>query len=293
MKKISLIIFVLGFCLLAACGNDNDVKKDEQNNEQKETTKSNSNKKSDKKDTETEDQKQEEQKEQEKQADKTSEKKSDSNIKEKDLEEKATKKTEIDKKKKESEVTQAKPVTSTISESEFNKSNTLPITGGNVVTVYNSNNPKLLSFGPLNITISKYKVESVVGSDKQIDAYSPESYLGRRDGYVITLDVIIENTTNSSITYKADHLTLNGKDISKGGSKENFIPNDKVLNNTNDEFPSMSKKEGYITYMLNEEDFAKIKQSTTLTASNPNDFNSPSIDVTVKNDITTNFPINK
>ncbi|HAO6504318.1 TPA: DUF5068 domain-containing protein, partial [Listeria monocytogenes] len=179
----------------------------------------------------------------------------------------------------------AVPATSSISQTTFNQSTTLPITGGNVTTVYNSTSPKMFFFGPLNVTISKYKVESVVGSDKQIDAYSPESYLGRRDGYVVTLDVIIQNTTNSTVSYKADHISLNGKGISKGGSLENFIPVDKQLNHTSAVFPKMAKQEGYITYMLNNEDYEKLKEDTTITANNPNDFNSPAIKGTTKGNI--------
>lgn len=44
--------------------------------------------------------------------------------------------------------------------------------------------------------------------------------------------------------------------------------------------------------MLNWEDFNKLKQSTTLTASNPNKYNS-SIDVTAKGNNILNFLIGK
>nr|WP_246414930.1 DUF5068 domain-containing protein [Listeria farberi] len=203
------------------------------------------------------------------------------------------KKEEATQKSEKSTETKAVPAESSISLATFNKSATLPITGGNVTTVYTNTSPKMLFFGPLNITISKYKVESVTGSDKQIDAYSPESYLGRRDGYVITLDIIIQNTTNSTINYKADHISLNATGISKGGSLENFIPIDKQLNHTREAFSGMTKQEGYITYMLNEEDYEKLKQDTTLIANNPNDFNSPAIKVTTKGNMSLKFPISK
>lgn len=287
MKKISLIMLVIGLSILTACGtSDNDKKVEEKETEvaKKETNKESNKKAAD--DTAEKDQEQTNKTTEQEQTDKAEENSSADDQTTSDEENK----TETEK---ETETTPPKAATSAISQSEFAESATLPITGGTVTTVYTGTNPQQAFFGPLNITISKYKVESVVGSDKQIDAYSPESYLGRRDGYVITLDVIIENTTNATIDYKADRMLLNGKNISNGGSKENFVPNDKMLNNSSDEFPSMSKKEGYITYMLNQEDFDKLKQSTTLTVSNPNEYNSPAIDVTEKGNITLNFPISK
>lgn len=283
MKKISVIFLVLGVCLLTACGTDDNEKKANQKETEvaKKETNDKSNKKAADQTTEKEPDQIDKTKEKEQtQTDKSTEKKSEEDNNETDA-------------AKESEAVKPTAATSTISLNEFNESATLPITGGVVTTVFTGTNPKIAVFGPLNITISKYRVESVVGSDKEIDAYSPESYLGRRDGYVITLDVIVENTTNSTIVYKTDHTLLNGTGISKGASKENFIPNDKILNNSSDEFLGKSKKEGYITYMLNQEDFDKLKQSTTLTANNPNDFNSPAISGTIKGNITLEFPISK
>ncbi|AIS62318.1 MULTISPECIES: DUF5068 domain-containing protein [Listeria] len=284
MKKVSLIFVVIGICLLTACGTDNDEKKAEpkETDVAKNDMNENSNKKATEKTNENE----------QGQTDKSSEKEQEQpseTIEKKTDEATGTNGTE----KKESKPVQQTAAVSSISLSEFNESATSPITGGEVTTVYTGTNPKYAFFGPLNITISKYKVESVAGSDKQIDAYSPESYLGRRDGYVITLDVIVENTTNSTITYKTDRMSLTGKDISKGASKENFIPTERILNNSSDEFPSMTKKEGYISYMLNQEDYDKLKQSTKLTANNPNDFNSPAIEGSVKGNITLDFLINK
>ncbi|ECL7895529.1 DUF5068 domain-containing protein [Listeria innocua] len=285
VKKLSLVLLILGISLLTACGGGNEDNADKK--EQKETSK---NTEVEKNNTKKPNSKENTDKSTEKPQEKTEDtpEKNEASIKnEQHNKEETTQKAENKTEKK------AVPATSSISQTTFNQSTTLPITGGNVTTVYNSTSPKMFFFGPLNITISKYKVESVVGSDKQIDAYSPESYLGRRDGYVVTLDVIIQNTTNSTISYKADHISLNGKGISKGGSLENFIPVDKQLNHTSVVFPGMTKQEGYVTYMLNNEDYAKLKQGTTITANNPNDFNSPAVKGTTKGNITVNFPISK
>ncbi|EBF5115169.1 DUF5068 domain-containing protein [Listeria monocytogenes] len=279
MKKLNLIFLILGISLLTACGGGNEDKADKK--EQKETSKNTEIEKSNSKKTNSKEKT-------DKSTEKVQEKTEDTSEKnEQPNKEETPQKAENNTEKK------AVPATSSISQTTFNQSTTLPITGGNVTTVYNSTSPKMFFFGPLNVTISKYKVESVVGSDKQIDAYSPESYLGRRDGYVVTLDVIIQNTTNSTVSYKADHISLNGKGLSKGGSLENFIPVDKQLNHTSAVFPKMAKQEGYITYMLNNEDYEKLKEDTTITANNPNDFNSPAIKGTTKGNITLNFPISK
>ncbi|EAD0723688.1 DUF5068 domain-containing protein [Listeria monocytogenes] len=279
MKKLNLIFLILGISLLTACGGGNEDKADKK--EQKETSKNTEIEKSNSKKTNSKEKTDKSTEKAQEKTEDTSEKNEQPNKEE--TPQKAEKNTEK----------KAVPATSSISQTTFNQSTTLPITGGNVTTVYNSTSPKMFFFGPLNVTISKYKVESVVGSDKQIDAYSPESYLGRRDGYVVTLDVIIQNTTNSTVSYKADHISLNGKGISKGGSLENFIPVDKQLNHTSAVFPKMAKQEGYITYMLNNEDYEKLKEDTTITANNPNDFNSPAIKGTTKGNITLNFPISK
>lgn len=279
VKKLNLIFLILGISLLTACGGGNEDKADKK--EQKETSKNTEIEKSNSKKTNSKEKT-------DKSTEKVQEKTEDTSEKnEQPNKEETPQKAENNTEKK------AVPATSSISQTTFNQSTTLPITGGNVTTVYNSTSPKMFFFGPLNVTISKYKVESVVGSDKQIDAYSPESYLGRRDGYVVTLDVIIQNTTNSTVSYKADHISLNGKGLSKGGSLENFIPVDKQLNHTSAVFPKMAKQEGYITYMLNNEDYEKLKEDTTITANNPNDFNSPAIKGTTKGNITLNFPISK
>lgn len=279
VKKLNLIFLILGISLLTACGGGNEDKADKK--EQKETSKNTEIEKNNSKKTNSKEKTDKSTEKAQEKTEDTSEKNEQSNKEE--TPQKAEKNTEK----------KAVPATSSISQTTFNQSTTLPITGGNVTTVYNSTSPKMFFFGPLNVTISKYKVESVVGSDKQIDAYSPESYLGRRDGYVVTLDVIIQNTTNSTVSYKADHISLNGKGISKGGSLENFIPVDKQLNHTSAVFPKMAKQEGYITYMLNNEDYEKLKEDTTITANNPNDFNSPAIKGTTKGNITLNFPISK
>lgn len=279
VKKLNLIFLILGISLLTACGGGNEDKADKK--EQKETSKNTEIEKNNSKKTNSKEKTGKSTEKAQEKTEDTSEKNEQPNKEE--TPQKAEKNTEK----------KAVPATSSISQTTFNQSTTLPITGGNVTTVYNSTSPKMFFFGPLNVTISKYKVESVVSSDKQIDAYSPESYLGRRDGYVVTLDVIIQNTTNSTVSYKADHISLNGKGISKGGSLENFIPVDKQLNHTSAVFPKMAKQEGYITYMLNNEDYEKLKEDTTITANNPNDFNSPAIKGTTKGNITLNFPISK
>lgn len=108
-----------------------------------------------------------------------------------------------------------------------------------------------------------------------MDPYSPESYLANQDGFVVTADVIVENTSASSINYLAERIQINGGGISKGASLENFVPTAYQLSgNTaaHNIFPAKSKREGAITYMLNKDNYYTLVHLTKLIVPNPNDF---------------------
>ncbi|WP_051999203.1 DUF5068 domain-containing protein [Listeria cornellensis] len=108
-----------------------------------------------------------------------------------------------------------------------------------------------------------------------MDPYSPESYLANQDGFVVTADVIVENTTASNINYLAERIQINGGGISKGASLENFVPTAYQLSGSpsaHNMFPAKSKREGAITYMLNKENYYTLVHLTKLIVPNPNDF---------------------
>lgn len=157
----------------------------------------------------------------------------------------------------------------------FKQSAVAPKTGGTVSLVYLNTTPQTADFGPLKVTVKQYKLESVTGANKKMDPYSPESYLANQDGFVVTADVIVENTTASNINYLAERIQINGGGISKGASLENFVPTAYQLlgsPSAHNMFPAKSKREGAITYMLNKQNYYTLVHLTKLVVPNPNDF---------------------
>ncbi|WP_118907654.1 DUF5068 domain-containing protein [Listeria weihenstephanensis] len=157
----------------------------------------------------------------------------------------------------------------------FKQSAVAPKTGGTVALINLNTQPQTADFGPLKVTVKQYKVESVTGANKKMDPYSPESYLANQDGFVVTADVIIENTTTSNINYLAERIQINGGGVSKGASLENFVPTAYQLSGSTASqttFPAKSKREGAITYMLNKENYYTLVHLTKLVVPNPNDF---------------------
>lgn len=157
----------------------------------------------------------------------------------------------------------------------FKRSAVAPKTGGTVSLVYLNTTSQTADFGPLKVTVKQYKLESVTGANKKMDPYSPESYLANQDGFVVTADVIVENTTASNINYLAERIQINGGGISKGASLENFVPTAYQLSGSpsaHNMFPAKSKREGAITYMLNKQNYYTLVHLTKLTVPNPNDF---------------------
>ncbi|EUJ22675.1 hypothetical protein PGRAN_12004 [Listeria grandensis FSL F6-0971] len=165
--------------------------------------------------------------------------------------------------------------TFSLSADGFKQSAVASKTGGTVSLVYLNTTPQTADFGPLKVTVKQYKLESVTGANKKMDPYSPESYLANQDGFVVTADVIVENTSASSINYLAERIQINGGGISKGASLENFVPTAYQLSgNTaaHNIFPAKSKREGAITYMLNKDNYYTLVHLTKLIVPNPNDF---------------------
>ncbi|MBA3927858.1 DUF5068 domain-containing protein [Listeria rustica] len=182
-----------------------------------------------------------------------------------------TSKTEIAKKPAAAATTAA----FSLSTDGFKQSAVAPKTGGTVSLVYLNTTPQTADFGPLKVTVKQYKLESVTGANKKMDPYSPESYLANQDGFVVTADVIVENTTANNINYLAERIQINGGGISKGASLENFVPTAYQLSGSpsaHNIFPAKTKREGTITYMLNKQNYYTLVHLTKLVVPNPNDF---------------------
>ncbi|MBC2117365.1 DUF5068 domain-containing protein [Listeria booriae] len=176
----------------------------------------------------------------------------------------------------------------------FKQSAVAPKTGGTVSLVYLNTTPETADFGPLKVTVKQYKLESVAGANKKMDPYSPESYLANQDGFVVTADVVIENTSASNINYLAERIQINGGGISKGASLENFVPTAYQLSGSatsHNIFPAKSKREGAITYMLNKDNYYTLVHLTKLVVPNPNDFADKALPVKTTKAIDLDFRI--
>lgn len=162
-----------------------------------------------------------------------------------------------------------------ISKAAFSTSNVLPITGGEVTTVYGNYSPSFIKdFNSLVVRINQYKVERVQNPTKEMDVYSPESYM-KKGGYVVTLDVSIFNKTTKNITYKAEQINLVGKSKSTGGSLDNFIPNNYHLTGSTADpyvFSPGKTAEGFITYMMDDTKYADFKASPSVAVPSPGVF---------------------
>ncbi|TDR54778.1 DUF5068 domain-containing protein [Paenilisteria rocourtiae] len=188
---------------------------------------------------------------------------------------KATETPKKDTTKKSAEAIAPKAGNFSLSAEGFKQSAVAPKTGGTVSLVYLNTTPETADFGPLKVTVKQYKLESVTGANKKMDPYSPESYLANQDGFVVTADVIIENTSASNVNYLAERIQINGGGISKGASLENFVPTAYQLSGSpsaHNIFPAKSKREGAITYMLNKQNYYTLVHLTKLAVPNPNDF---------------------
>lgn len=174
----------------------------------------------------------------------------------------------------------AKPAVKTISgpqisKATFQTSNVLPITGGQVETVSGNYNPSFIKgFNSLVVRVNQYKVERVQNPTKEIDVYSPESYM-QNGGYVVTLDVSIFNETTKNIMYKAEQISLVGASKSTGGSLDNFVPsNYHLTGSTADPYVFSPGKtvEGYITYMMDDAKYEDFKAKPSIAVPSPSKF---------------------
>ncbi|WP_099223121.1 DUF5068 domain-containing protein [Listeria costaricensis] len=185
--------------------------------------------------------------------------------------------------------------TFSLSTTGFQVSNVLPVTGGTVKTTYLSSSPSFVKdFDNLVITVNQYKVESVQGATKQIDAADPTSFLQNQDGYVVTLDVSIKNKTGQDITYKPDMINLVGASELTGGSLDNFVPSSYHLIGSEADpyvFTAGKTARGLLTFMMNNSKFEDLAKNSRIAVPSPS-----KIDANLKNqgdpnDVVASFPV--
>lgn len=185
--------------------------------------------------------------------------------------------------------------TFSLSTSGFKTSNVAPVLGGNVTTTYLSSTPSFQKiFQNLTIEINQYKVEHVVNADKNVSASNPESFLANKNGYVITLDISIKNTSTKDKMYKADQISLVGANEFAGGSLDNFVPsNYHLIGSKSDPYNFTAGKtaRGLLTFTMTEDVYNDIASNPKIGVPNPDKFDSTISQDKAGDDIVVAFPV--
>ncbi|WP_163652476.1 DUF5068 domain-containing protein [Listeria sp. PSOL-1] len=285
MKKVSLVSLLLLLSLFAvACGNKSEDKsksssestpKESQKNEQ------NSNKDSDESKKEEQKSSTDNSQEEQKQADSKNNKTNDS--------------ADANQTNEDNKAAKQKAATSfSLSTEGFKVSNLLPVVGGTVRTAYLNSTPALKKdFGNLVFEINQYKVEHVKNATKQVPQTTPESYLAKREGYLVTIDLTVKNKTSKNIMYKPDMINIKSATQSAGGSMDNFVPSAFHLSGSKDPYQFLAGKStrGLVTYMLDVPKYNALKKETKIVLPNPNSIDSNSPKSTDSKDAVLNFKI--
>lgn len=288
LKKYGAIsLLIIAMLALAACGNTDKTEKNtdkektaktEESQKTKEKTKEKIQKKATEKKEENTSEKATEKKESaNKSSNQQASKKENSTNKQTSKKEKTTKKNTPTNKS--SNTTQKAKFS--LSSNGFKVSNVEPILGGNVSNVYLDNKASFIKiFRNLTIKINQTKVEKILSPTKKVAASDPESYLNGKDGYVVTLDVSIQNRSSKDVIYKANQISLMNGSKSVGGSLDNFVPSSYMLSGSSKDpfvFAPHKTARGLITYTMDAATYNSIKNNTKIGVINPDSF-----DTTVK-----------
>lgn len=182
-----------------------------------------------------------------------------------------------------------------LSASGFKVSNVQPVLGGEVTTTYLSSSKSFQKdFESLTLSINQYKVEHVVGANKEVSTSNPESYLANKNGYVITLDISIKNRATTDKMYKADQISLLGSSKSVGGSLDNFVPSSFHLSGSSADpynFSAGKTARGLLTFTMDEETYNNIAKNSQIGVPDPSRFDSSSTKNSSQDNIIAPFPI--
>ncbi|MBC2127226.1 DUF5068 domain-containing protein [Listeria marthii] len=177
----------------------------------------------------------------------------------------------------------------------FKTSNVSSVLGGTVTTTYLSSSPSFEKiFEYLTIEVNQYKVEHVVGANKSVSASNPESYLANKNGYVITLDLSIKNTSSKDKMYKADQITLVGANEFVGGSLDNFVPSNFHLIGSKADpniFTAGKTARGLLTFTMTEDVYNDLAADSKIGVPNPDKFDASVSAANAGDDVVVSFPV--
>ncbi|ACK39907.1 DUF5068 domain-containing protein [Listeria monocytogenes] len=182
-----------------------------------------------------------------------------------------------------------------LSTSGFKTSNVSSVLGGTVTTTYLSSSPSFEKiFENLTIEVNQYKVEHVVGANKAVSASNPESYLANKNGYVITLDISVKNTSSKDKMYKADQITLIGANEFVGGSLDNFVPSNFHLIGSKADpniFTAGKTARGLLTFTMTESVYNDLAADSKIGVPNPDKFDASVSEAKAGDDVIAAFPV--
>ncbi|EAC3351929.1 DUF5068 domain-containing protein [Listeria monocytogenes] len=182
-----------------------------------------------------------------------------------------------------------------LSSTGFKTSNVSSVLGGTVTTTYLSSAPSFEKiFENLTIEVNQYKVEHVVGANKAVSASNPESYLANKNGYVITLDISIKNTSAKDKMYKADQITLIGANEFVGGSLDNFVPSNFHLIGSKADpniFTAGKTACGLLTFTMTEAVYNDLAADSKIGVPNPDKFDASVSEANAGDDVVASFPV--
>ncbi|MBC1968920.1 DUF5068 domain-containing protein [Listeria sp. FSL L7-0233] len=182
-----------------------------------------------------------------------------------------------------------------LSATGFKTSNVSSVLGGTVTTTYLSSSPSFEKiFEYLTIEVNQYKVEHVVGANKSVSASNPESYLANKNGYVITLDLSIKNTSSKDKMYKADQITLVGANEFVGGSLDNFVPSNFHLIGSKADpniFTAGKTARGLLTFTMTEDVYNDLAADSKIGVPNPDKFDASVSAANAGDDVVVSFPV--
>ncbi|EAE8347214.1 DUF5068 domain-containing protein [Listeria monocytogenes] len=182
-----------------------------------------------------------------------------------------------------------------LSSTGFKTSNVSSVLGGTVTTTYLSSAPSFEKiFENLTIEVNQYKVEHVVGANKAVSASNPESYLANKNGYVITLDISVKNTSSKDKMYKADQITLIGANEFVGGSLDNFVPSNFHLIGSKADpniFTAGKTARGLLTFTMTEAVYNDLATDSKIGVPNPDKFDASVSEAKAGDDVVAAFPV--
>lgn len=133
------------------------------------------------------------------------------------------------------------------------------LTAGEVEILYTNKKPGFIyDMNDFIVSVDKYQLTKVTG----VNQWYEDIFKGKREGYVISALVTIENKRKDPVYY-SDMLTiyLEDRESTLVGNKRHFIPLDEELNLEEEGvYPAGFKEQRFQTFVLSQEEYDKMTE---------------------------------